>query len=68
MVVVVMVWLETGDMSLLLWKELEVGETGESVASRVALQSEIRFSRDASLKPCEARRDEMRLDEAGMRR
>jgi hypothetical protein len=64
MVVVVMVWLETGDMSLLLWKELEVGETGESVASRVALQSEIRFSRDASLKPCEARRDEMRLDES----
>lgn len=70
-VVVVVVWLETGDMSLLLWKELEVGETGESVgwvASRVALQSEIRFSRDASLKPCEARRDEVRLDEAGMRR
>ena len=46
----------------------EVGETGESVASRVALQSEIRLSRDASLKPCEARRDEMRLDAAGMRR
>lgn len=48
-------------------EELEVGETGESVgwvASRVALQSEIRFSRDASLKPCEARRDEMRLDES----
>jgi hypothetical protein len=46
----------------------EAGETGESVASRVALQSEIRLSRDASLKPCEARRDEMRLDAAGMRR
>jgi hypothetical protein len=44
-------------------EELEVGKTGESVASRVALQNEIRFSRDASLKPCEARRDEMRLDE-----
>lgn len=49
-------------------EELEVGKTGESVASRVALQNEIRFSRDASLKPCEARRDEMRLDEAGMKR
>ena len=50
-----------------LWKKL-ARPGSRSVASRVALQSEIRLSRDASLKPCEARRDEMRLDAAGMRR
>lgn len=33
----------------------------------VGRSRQIRLSRDASLKPCEARRDEMRLDAAGMR-
>ena len=54
---------------ILQWRTKKMARPGSRSAGRVASRAaERNSSRDASLKPCEARRDEMRLDVAGMKR